>query len=111
MNQNLLAVNIREFLIDTEGKSVGAKYESVSPLISSLLKYSLMIAGIILLGLILFGGFNMIASAGSGDSKKAEQSKKTITSAVIGFLVVFCAYFIIQIIENITGLNILNYTD
>jgi len=111
MDKNLLAVNISEFLKDTKGDSVGAKYTSVGPLISSFLKNSLVIAGVILLGLILFGGVGMITSAGSGDSKKAEQSQKTITSAVIGFLIVFCAYFIIQIIETITGLNILNYTN
>lgn len=111
MTRHLLAtVNIGKNIIDNQGDSVGDNYNSVAPLISSLLKYSLMIAGIILLGLIIFGGFSMIASAGSGDSKKAEQSKKTITSAVIGFLVVFCSYFIIQIIELLTGLNILNNT-
>ena len=110
--KNLLAVEIGEFLKDAEGKTtIMNKHSTISPLISSLLKNSLIIAGIVLLGLVLFGGFGMIASAGSGDSKKAEQSKKTITSAVIGFLIVFSAYFIIQIIQTITGLNILNYTD
>jgi len=110
--KNLLAqVKIGENLLDTIGEnSIEKKYTTIGPLISSLLKNSLIIAGIILLGLILFGGFGMIASAGSGDSKKAEQSKKTVTSALIGFLVVFCAYFIIQIIETITGLDILKST-
>lgn len=111
--KNLLAVEIGSNLLDVTGKidnSIGKKYASVSPLISTLLKYSLIFAGIILLGLIIFGGFGMIASSGSGDSKKAEQSKKTITSAIIGFIIVFGAYFIIQIIQEITGLNILNNT-
>ena len=109
MNNLLAQVKIGENLLDTIGdNSIEKKYTTVSPLISSLLKYSLMFAGIILLGLILFGGFGMIASAGSGDTKKAEQSKKTITSAVIGFLVVFCAYFIIQIVQTVTGVKILD---
>lgn len=90
------------------GKTIGSSYSSVSPLISSLLKNSLTLASIILLGLLLFGGLNFIISAGSSDSKKAEQSKKSITSAIIGFAIVFCAYFIIQIISFITGVNILN---
>lgn len=111
MNHLLAKVEIGKNLLDTAGdNSIETRYTTVSPLISSLLKNSLVIAGIILLGLILFGGFGMLASAGSGDSKKAEQSKKTITSAIIGFLIVFSAYFIIQIIETITGLNILNNT-
>lgn len=49
-----------------------------------------------------------IINAGSNDSKKAAQAKAIITDALIGFAVVFLAYFIIQIIEVITGLNILN---
>ena len=106
----LAVVNIGELPLGND-VTIENKYSSIAPLISSILTNSITIAGIIFIGLILFGGFNMIASAGSGDSKKAEQSKKTITSALIGFIVVFCAYFIIQIIETITGLNILNYTD
>ncbi len=109
MNKRLLiAVDIGKLPLGGNSNNTIDKYTSISPLISSLLTNAIVVAGIILLGLVLFGGFNMIASAGSGDSKKAEQSKKTITSAVIGFLVVFCAYFIIQIIQTVTGLRILN---
>lgn len=89
----------------------GAKldsYSSLSQIIGPLLKNSLTLAGIIFLALIIFGGIGMIASAGSGDQKKAEQSQKTITSAIIGFIVVFSAYFIIQIITVLTGVEILN---
>lgn len=83
-------------------------YSNFSQIINPLLKNSLTLAGIIFLALIIFGGLGMIIGAGSNDSKKTEQSKKTITSAVIGFAVVICAYFIIQIIQVVTGLNILN---
>lgn len=107
--KNLLArVSIEDNLFDAQGKTIGTKYQTISPLISTLLKNSLTIAGIIFLGLLLFGGFSMIANAGSNDSKKAAQAKQTVTSAVVGFIVVFSAYLIIQLIEAITGLNILN---
>jgi len=107
--KNLLAqVNIGDNLNNGQGGNIGQTYTSVSPLINSLLKNSLTIAGIILLGLILFGGLNMIISSGSGDSKKSAQAKQTVTSALIGFAIVFCAYFIIQIITVITGVEILN---
>lgn len=109
MNKRLLAaVEIGKLPLGGSSDNTIDKYTSISPLISSLLTNAIVIAGIILVGLILFGGFGMISSAGSGDTKKAEQSKKTITSAIIGFIVVFCAYLIIQIIETITGMEILN---
>jgi uncharacterized membrane protein len=108
--KNLLAqVPIGPNLTDnTGGNSIGTRYNSFGPLINAVLKNSLTIAGIIFLALLIFGGISMIASAGSSDSKKAAQSKQTITSAVIGLIIVFSAYFIIQIITVITGVEILN---
>jgi len=92
------------------GKNIGEVYKSdtgVSTLVTIIIRNGLTIAGIILLVLLVAGGFMMIASAGSGDQKKAASAKTMITDAVIGFLVIFLSYFIIQIVEVITGLTIL----
>lgn len=105
MNQ-LLAVNIGELPLGT--KSLETTYPNVSVLISIILKNSFAVISIILLIILIFGGITFIMSAGSSDSKKAQQSKSAMTNAIIGFAIVFCAYFIIQIIQIITGLNILN---
>lgn len=107
----LLAVNIGDALSLGDGAgNIGSKYTSVSPLVSSLLKNSLVIAGLIFLCLLVFGGITFIASSGKGDDKKASQSKSAITSALVGFAIVFSAYFIIQIIQVLTGVQILNST-
>ena len=90
-----------------DGKSVDS-YSNFSQIINLVLKNSITIAGIIFIALLIFGGITFIISAGSGDSKKAEQGKKTITSSLIGFAIVVFAYLIIKIIQNITGLNILS---
>jgi hypothetical protein len=109
MIHNLLAaVDIGKETTLGNGNKLGDTYATTAPLVNSLLKNSLTIAGIIFLALILVGGLGMIISAGNNDPKKAEQSQKTLTSAVIGFIVVFCAYFIIQIIQVLTGVEILN---
>ncbi len=50
----------------------------------------------------------MIINAGSADSKKTAQAQQAISSALIGFAVVFSAYFIIQIISLVTGVKILD---
>lgn len=113
MNNLLAQVDIGKNLIDASGDSsqnIGSKYTTIGPIINAILKNSLTIAGIIFLALLVFGGISMIAGAGNSDSKKAAQSKQTVTSAVIGLVIVVSAYFIIQIIETITGLNILNNT-
>lgn len=86
----------------------GTYGQGLSSLIGPLLKTSLTAAGIIFLCLLIFGGFTLIMNSGSGDSKKAAQSQAIITDAVIGFLVVILAYFIIQVIQVVTGVAILN---
>lgn len=108
MNRYLLAqVNIGPGTKISESQSVDS-YSSFSQLINLILKNSITIAGIILVALLIFGGITFIMSAGSGDSKKADQGKKAITSSIIGFAIVVFAYLIIKIIQTVTGLNILS---
>ena len=92
------------------GHQLGTSYPNLAILVSVILKNALTVAAIVFLVLLIFGGLTFIINAGSGDSKKTAQSSAAITNALIGFLVVFLAYFIIQIVEVITGLNILNST-
>lgn len=89
------------------GSNIAINYPNIGSLVTIILNNSLTIASIILFGLIIFGGVSYIASAGDGDQKKITAAQETITSAIIGFLVIFVSYFIIQIIQVITGLTIL----
>jgi len=75
----------------------------VSGLVSLFLKISFVLAGLILLFYFILGGIGMISAAGKSDPKTAEQAKATITSAVIGFVVVFTAYWIVKLIGNLLG--------
>lgn len=106
MVNRLLAVNIKDLPLGG-GKTISQLYPNPASLVTVIVKNSLVISGIILLVLIIAGGFMMIASAGSGDQKKAASAKTMITDAAIGFLVIFLSYFIIQLIEVITGYEIL----
>lgn len=75
-----------------------------SRLISAILPNALVISAFILFIYMVFGGFMVISS--SGDSKKADEGKQALTNAIIGFAIIFTSYWIIQIVEIITGLNI-----
>lgn len=74
---------------------------SVGSLVSLFLKISFVLAGLILLFYFILGGIGMIGSAGKNDPKAAEQAKATITSAVMGFVVVFVAYWIVKLIGQL----------
>ena len=88
------------------GGDVGTKYSQVSQFLNLLIPLAFIVAGLILLFLLIGGGFSIIASG--GNAKGVEQGKNQITGAVIGFLVIFAAYWIIQIIEKFTGVPILS---
>ena len=92
-----------------EGQKIGdARYTGtggVTNFISDILPNAMIFAGFILFIYMVFGGFLIISS--SGDSKKTDEGKQALTNAVFGFIIIFASYWIIQIIEIITGVPIL----
>lgn len=82
--------------------SIGANY------VSAIISGAISIAGIILLFLLIGGGIAIISGAGKSDPKSVEQGKKAATSALIGFIVVFSAYWIVKLVEQITGLSLIS---
>lgn len=78
---------------------------SPTNVISELLPYALTLAGLILFGMLIMGGFEIMTAA--TDAKKADAGKARITTAVIGFVIIFAAYWITQILEIMTGVSIL----
>ncbi len=79
----------------------------VGSLVSVVLKAAIAIAGILLILLLIFGGFSLMMSAGTNNPEQAAKGKQAITGAVIGFIVVFAAYWIVRLIELLTGATIL----
>lgn len=82
-------------------------FSDIGSLVSVILFNVYVVAGVILLFLLVFGGIQIIASAGSGNPEGAAKGKSAVTAAVIGFLIIFGSYWIIQIIEVLTGIDIL----
>ncbi len=78
---------------------------SLGDIISSLLPYILVIAGLTLFIFLIIGGFGLLTSAGNPEKMKAAQGK--ITSAVIGFVIIFISYWLIRILEIVFGISIL----
>jgi hypothetical protein len=96
--------------IKIDGGSLAQTYPNTGTLITMIVKNGAIVAGIILLTLLIVGGLMFIIGAGSDDLKKVQNAQNIIVSALIGFAVIFLAFIIIQIIQVITGLNILNST-
>jgi uncharacterized membrane protein len=81
------------------------KFNTIGDLVNVILPNVYMLAGVILFILLLFGGFGVIMGAGNDDPKQAASGRQA-TMAVIGFLVIFASFWIIRIIETLTGVKI-----
>ena len=106
----IMAVNIGQaFKLGGESIETKQGYGNINSLVSVFLKNAYVIASVVLLFLLIGGGFTMISSA--GNLEKQQQGSKALTSAIVGFLIIFTSYWIIQIIEVLTGLEIINPPD
>jgi hypothetical protein len=103
----LAQVNIGSEFIGNSSENL-SNTAGVSTYISNIITASISIAGIILLFLLIAGGIGIIAGAGKSDPKTVETGKKAASSALIGFIVVFSAYWIVKLIESITGLVLIS---
>lgn len=61
------------------------------------------LAGFALMVYLILGGFQLMTSGGSPDA--AAGGKAKITSALIGFVIIFTAYWIVQILGRVLGLQ------
>ena len=82
---------------------LGDKTVTLGGIVSSLFTIALPIAGIGLLIMILSAGFTLLTSA--GDAKKMEKGKQTLTYGIVGFLVIFVAYWITQFFGTVFGIT------
>jgi len=78
-----------------------ATIQCIVPLFTNLVQGVLALSGVALFIMLLVGGFHFLLSG--GDPKKLEAAKGTLTSAIIGLVVIVAAYLIIKTIEVTTG--------
>lgn len=77
---------------------------SVGPIISKALPIIIGLAGLGLLVMLISAGYTFMTSA--GDAKKMEKGKQQLTFAIVGFLIVFGAYWVVQIVGVMFGTGI-----
>lgn len=77
---------------------------NVATLINEVVKFIFVFAGLLLLFYLIYGGFQMIIA--TGEEKKLVEAKTKITNALIGFILIFVSYWLVQIIEVIFGIQI-----
>ena len=78
---------------------------SFAKLISAAIQLVLILAAIIFFFILVTGGIKWITSG--GDKGKTEGARSQITAALVGLVIVFAAWAIIQLIEIFFNVDIL----
>jgi len=85
-----------------------AKLSDLENIFGNVISILIGAGGVVLFVMIIIGGF-LYLTAG-GNPQQAESARKTITSAIIGIVILAMAYLIIQLIGNFTGTNLTNFS-
>ncbi len=69
---------------------------TVGGFISTILPNVFVVAGLIIFFFIVLGGFTMITNAGNPEKQK--EGSQMLTGALIGFAIIFGAYWLVQLV-------------
>ena len=95
-------VNLGDCLLLNDKQSVGDVYKTPATLINVVVQNMFIGAGFLIFVAFMYGGFRYI----TGGTEGKEDFKKIVKTALTGLVVMFAAYWIVQIIQVITGVNI-----
>lgn len=100
---NKLAVDIGSKFIP--GGGFLTTTQGIGRLFEKLANNFLMVIGIAFVFIIIYGGTQMISSA--GDPQSYARAQKILTSGIVGLIISASAWVIVRIAEVLTGANIL----
>ncbi len=81
-------------------------FTTLSSIVTKALPLLFSIAGLLLLAYLLWGGFSYLTAM--GDPKKAASGRQRITYAVLGFVIIFISFWLVQIIDYVFKLGVYN---
>jgi hypothetical protein len=91
-----------KFTLGIGGNPVKDTYGTPADLVNPLVKNVMIAGGIILFFMFILAGFKFLQDT----TKGKEEAVKILKTALIGFIVMFSAFWIVQIIQLITGADI-----
>ncbi len=77
-------------------------------MIGAIVTFILIVAVLVALFFLIWGGIKWITSG--GDKGKVDAARQTITAAIVGLVIAFLAFFILQVALGFFGLSLTNLT-
>lgn len=78
---------------------------TVPSIVSALIRITLVVAALVFFFILVIGGIKWIVSG--GDKTQTEGARNQITAALVGLVIVFAAWAIIQLVQVFFGIDIL----
>lgn len=88
----------------TTGLAANLQDISFSGIVGALIVLLIIIAAVVFFFMLLIGGIRWITSG--GDKAQTEAARNQVTSALVGLVIVFAAWAILQLIEAFFGISI-----
>jgi type IV secretory pathway VirB2 component (pilin) len=97
---------------DDQGKPIEtakdvATLDCIPAVVQNVIYAAFLFAGIVAVILIIYSGIKFIFSG--GDPKQVEGARKTLTYAIIGFVVILFSVFILNLISTVTGVECIKF--
>lgn len=84
--------------------SLGFHIPDITEILTFILRFFFIIAGLVALLYLLLGALNWITSG--GNKENVEKAREKIQAAVVGILVIFAVLAVVIIIENAFGIGL-----
>lgn len=96
-------INLGNCVQLSDGRTVASVFDQPADIVSLIVQFIFVISGFLLFVTIFYGGFKFVRSG----SKGKDEAKSMISTALIGFIVIFVAYWVVRILETITGMELI----
>ncbi len=96
-------LNLGNCLQLSNGKLVRDVYTNPAFLVNLIVRNLFIVAGIVLFLMLLLAGYKFLQK----DKGGLEDAKNILFNTLVGFIIMFSAYWVVQLVALITGANIL----
>lgn len=93
--------------VDIGGQPITGPLQGInnlSDIVNKVVEFLIPLAGIILLLVLIWGGYDYLMSQGNPEKIKGAQAK--ITTGIIGFVLLVVSYVVVKLIAKIFGFDV-----
>ena len=101
---NIFSALAQDIRLKPGGEFVNLEELTIADIVAGLIRLILVVAALVFFFILVIGGIRWIASG--GDKAQTETARSQITAALIGLVIVFAAWAIVQLINTFFGIDI-----